>query len=64
MGAQNVRKQKCFGVYLLKQGRTHRLTNVKVFLKLFKPPAAISYDYTNVFRCTRYIFKLRIDYNL
>ena len=39
-GAKSVRKQKCFGLYLLKQGRSHRLKHVmylfKSCLKLLK----------------------------
>jgi len=33
MGAKSVRKQKCFGLYLLKQGRSHRLIHA---MDLFK----------------------------
>ena len=32
-GAKSVRLQKCFGLYLLKQGRSHRLIDV---MDLFK----------------------------
>ena len=32
-GAKSVRSQKCFGLYLLKQGRSHRLIHV---MDLFK----------------------------
>ena len=32
-GAKSVRKQKCFGLYLLKQGSSHRLIHV---MDLFK----------------------------
>ena len=35
-GAKNVRNQKCFGLYLLKRGRTHRLIHERVFLNSFK----------------------------
>jgi len=37
------KQQKCFGLYLLKQGRSHRLIHV-IDLKLFKASEAISYD--------------------
>jgi len=33
-GAKSVRKQKCFGLYLLKQGRSHRLIHVMDIFKV------------------------------
>ena len=33
-GAKSVRLQKCFGLYLLKQGRLHRLIHVMDLLKV------------------------------
>jgi len=50
-GAKSVRKQKCFSLYWLKQGRSHRLINIMDLLKVVKASEAISYDWTNVFRC-------------
>ena len=58
MGAKSVRKQKCFGQYLLK-ARTYESVNrcKGSFLKLCKALVAISYDENNLFRCARNIFK-------
>ena len=33
-GAKRVRLQKCFGLYLLKQGRSHRLIHVMDLIKV------------------------------
>ena len=33
-GAKSVRLQKCFGMYLLKQGRSHRLIHVMYLFKV------------------------------
>jgi len=33
-GAKSVREQKCFGLYLLKQGRSHQLIHVMTLFKV------------------------------
>ena len=41
-GAKSVRWQKCFGLYLLKQGRSHRCIHVMALFKVVKASEAIS----------------------
>ena len=43
-GAKASVNKKCFGLYLLKQGRSHRLIHVIDLFKVVKAAEAISYD--------------------